>query len=96
MPRPIANPAWYHSKACFYIFNFTIEWTVVALYALIRVDRRFIVPDGSSAPGHYSGRTEIVVLSEEEVFDDDKSDEEGRNVQSDSDVEAQRAGAASS
>jgi hypothetical protein len=54
VPRPATNPAWYHSKACFYIFNFTIEWTVVMLYAAVRVDKRFIVPDGCHGPGDYS------------------------------------------
>lgn len=55
VPKPLMNPAWYHSKACFYVFNFAIEIIVVYLYALSRFDRRFHVPNGSSAPGHYSG-----------------------------------------
>ncbi|KAL3427417.1 hypothetical protein PVAG01_00926 [Phlyctema vagabunda] len=54
VPRPASNPAWYHSKACFYLFNFTIEITVVFLYAVFRVDKRFHVPNGSKAPGDYS------------------------------------------
>lgn len=54
-PRPAADPAWYHSKACFYCFNFVIELVVVYAYAISRFDRRYHVPDGSSAPGHYSG-----------------------------------------
>ena len=53
-PRPVTDPAWYHSKACFYIFNFTVEIIVVALYAIVRVDKRFHVPNGSHAPGDYS------------------------------------------
>jgi len=81
VPRPADSPAWYHSKACFYIFNFTIEWIVVALYAIIRVDKRFIVPNKAHGPGSYSGSGAQVdvasepkpdlfrVLSEEEVFD---------------------------
>ncbi|KAK3318635.1 hypothetical protein B0H66DRAFT_582246 [Apodospora peruviana] len=52
--RPIRNPAWFHSKACYYCFNFGIELLVVYIYALSRFDKRFHVPDGSSAPGHYS------------------------------------------
>jgi len=58
MPRPLNNPAWYHSKACFYTFNFTIEWIVVALYAVIRVDKRFHIPNGAHGAGSYSGNTE--------------------------------------
>ncbi|KAK4189685.1 hypothetical protein QBC35DRAFT_450126 [Podospora australis] len=59
VPREPQHPAWYHSKACFYFFNFGIEVIVVYLYALSRFDRRFHVPDGSSKPGHYSGIIEI-------------------------------------
>jgi hypothetical protein len=78
-PRPAADPAWYDSKACFYVFNFGVEIIVVALYIVLRVDKRFHVPDGSKAPGDYSrgkagrakvGETAIGVVSEEEVFDD--------------------------
>ncbi len=54
-PRPRNDPAWYHSKACFYIFNFTIEIAVIYMYAAVRVDRRFHVPNGSHGPGDYSG-----------------------------------------
>ncbi|EPE28363.1 hypothetical protein GLAREA_09483 [Glarea lozoyensis ATCC 20868] len=54
VPRPRNNPAWYHSKTCFYLFNFTIEIIVVALYLAVRIDKRFIVPDGSHGPGHYA------------------------------------------
>ncbi|KAI9798007.1 MAG: hypothetical protein M1835_005010 [Candelina submexicana] len=54
-PRQRNNPAWYHSKACFYIFDFTIEILVIYLYAAVRVDRRFHIPNGSHGPGDYSG-----------------------------------------
>ncbi|KAH8593494.1 hypothetical protein B0O99DRAFT_214421 [Bisporella sp. PMI_857] len=106
MPRPIQSPAWYHSKACFYLFNFTIEWTVVALYAALRVDKRFIVPNKSRGPGDYSrrdhqedgatdkARPNILdrVLSEEEVFDGQTGGHEtlGSESHSEKDVEAQR------
>ncbi|CAG8962181.1 hypothetical protein HYFRA_00005231 [Hymenoscyphus fraxineus] len=52
-PRPRTDPAWYHSKACFYSFNFAIEIIVVGLYAAVRVDKRFFVPNGSHGPGDY-------------------------------------------
>lgn len=52
--RPRENPAGYQSKACFYIFNFTIEWVVVMLFVFIRVDKRFYVPNHSKKPGDYS------------------------------------------
>ena len=53
--RPLSNPAWYQSKACFYVFDFGVEVLVIWLYILVRVDRRFHVPDGSKGPGDYSG-----------------------------------------
>ncbi|KAL6713238.1 hypothetical protein ACLMJK_009359 [Lecanora helva] len=52
--RPINHPAGYQSKACFYIFNFAVEIVVVLLYVIIRVDKRFYVPDHSKKPGDYS------------------------------------------
>ena len=84
-PRPRNDPAWYQSKACFYIFNLTVEILVIFLYLVVRVDRRFWVPNGSRAAGDYSGQkgiekatsitsgethVEDAILSEEEVFDD--------------------------
>ena len=80
VPRPSAHPAWYTSKACFYIFNFTIEIIIVGLYAIIRVDKRFHIPDGSHGPGDYIGISKSEaerrpsfadrVLDEEQVFGD--------------------------
>lgn len=52
---PASNPAWFDSKACFYVFNFGLEFLVVFAYAVTRFDRRFHVPNGSFAPGHYAG-----------------------------------------
>ncbi|KAK4204923.1 hypothetical protein QBC40DRAFT_74816 [Triangularia verruculosa] len=52
--RPVADPAWYHGKAPYYCFNFGVELVVVYIYAISRFDKRFHIPDGSSAPGHYS------------------------------------------
>lgn len=42
--RPATDPAWYDSKACFYLFNFATELAVIYLYAVVRVDRTFFVP----------------------------------------------------
>lgn len=88
--RPISNPAGYQSKACFYIFNFTIEITVILFYVVVRVDKRFYVPDGSHGPGDYMRepndgtntgsndlrRAKSNIAPEEKVFDDDMSHEE--------------------
>jgi hypothetical protein len=95
VPRPRNNPAWYHSKACFYIFNFSVEIIVVTLYAVIRVDRRFHIPDGVHGPGAYSANQNAEpkkptildrVLSEEKVFDNEP--EEDRAVEKSEDLEA--------
>ncbi|PSR78511.1 hypothetical protein BD289DRAFT_443833 [Coniella lustricola] len=67
-PRPLTDPAWYHSKACFYCFNFVIELIVVYMYAISRFDRRFHVPDGSFMPGHYgSGGPATTASAAEEI-----------------------------
>lgn len=47
VPRPLSNPAWYHSKAVFYCINFTIEILVIILFAVVRVDKLFIIPNGA-------------------------------------------------
>jgi hypothetical protein len=95
VPRPRNDPAWYHSKACFYLFDFTIEIIVVYFYAAIRVDKRFHIPNKAHGPGSYSGsqpeepkKTGILdrVNTEEEVFDD--VPEEEKNVEKTGDLEA--------
>ncbi|EAQ84407.1 hypothetical protein CHGG_08421 [Chaetomium globosum CBS 148.51] len=53
--RPAGQEQWYHSKPAFYCFNFVVELLVAYSYAIFRFDRMFHVPEGSSAPGHYSG-----------------------------------------
>ncbi|KEF62588.1 uncharacterized protein A1O9_00561 [Exophiala aquamarina CBS 119918] len=58
-PRRPSEPAWYHSKACFYLFNFTIEVLVVYMYLITRVDQRFYVPNGSRKHGDYSGNNVV-------------------------------------
>ncbi|KAK6953807.1 hypothetical protein Daesc_003769 [Daldinia eschscholtzii] len=57
-PRPLNNPAWYHGKAPFYVFNFAVEILILCILTLARIDKRFHIPDGSREPGHYSGRVE--------------------------------------
>ncbi|RMZ84746.1 hypothetical protein DV737_g1076, partial [Chaetothyriales sp. CBS 132003] len=53
-PRPRTDPAWYHAKSAFYLFNFTLEIIVIYLYLAARVDQRFHIPDGAKGPGDYS------------------------------------------
>jgi hypothetical protein len=98
VPRSRIDPAWYHSKACFYIFNFSIEIIVVSLYAIIRVDKRFIIHDGSHAPGDYSAGHEEdgkeskpslleTLLSEETVVGGEGNGEEQAERQRKDDIE---------
>jgi hypothetical protein len=60
VPRPLTNPAWYHSKACFYVFDFTIDISMVIFYAVCRIDKMFIIPNGSKGPGDFSRPMEKV------------------------------------
>lgn len=54
-PVPFSQPRpTYFSKACFYIFNFTVEIMVVYFYAIMRVDLRFWIPNGAQGPGSYT------------------------------------------
>ncbi|EME41033.1 hypothetical protein DOTSEDRAFT_37746 [Dothistroma septosporum NZE10] len=46
---------WYFSKASFYVFNFTMEIIVVLFWLSIRIDKRFIVPNGADRPMSYAG-----------------------------------------
>lgn len=54
-PRLVTNPPWYDHKACFYVFDFGIDISVVLLFLFARVDQRFWVPNGSSKVRHYRG-----------------------------------------
>ncbi|KAE8380392.1 hypothetical protein BDV26DRAFT_257566 [Aspergillus bertholletiae] len=53
-PRPVTNPSWFDSKACFYVFNFMLEIMILCLLTFSRFDRRFHIPNGSTQPGDYS------------------------------------------
>ncbi|PNP38719.1 hypothetical protein TGAM01_v208677 [Trichoderma gamsii] len=65
---PPTESRWFQSKACFYCFNYLIELIVVYTYALSRFDKRFHIPNGSSAPGHYANG---VPGSDGAVFDEE-------------------------
>lgn len=51
---PLTKSVPYLSKACFYVFYFTLENLVIWGYLFVRIDRVFYVPDGSKGPGDYS------------------------------------------
>lgn len=52
--RPASEAEWWHSKEAFYIIMFGCEIAVVVLFLVMRIDRRFWVPNGSDGPGDYS------------------------------------------
>ncbi|KAI0880520.1 uncharacterized protein GGS22DRAFT_82392 [Annulohypoxylon maeteangense] len=74
-PRPTNDPAWYHGKAPFYVFNFTIEIIILLILVSTRIDKRFYIPDGSSEPGHYSRRVD----SSTESVRDTSVEKEGKS-----------------
>lgn len=54
-PRLPVNDDVLYGKPIFYTTQFMLEIIVVALYALLRFDLLFHIPNGSSSPGDYSG-----------------------------------------
>lgn len=58
-PLPITDPAWYDSKACFYVFNFLCEVLCLGILTFSRIDKRFFVPNGSTKAGDYSQTREL-------------------------------------
>lgn len=76
-PRLANNPAWYHHRACYYCFNYVIEIIVSALYAAVRFDRRFHIPNGAKGPGDYVKGSQPRINTEAETFgQDDTADDE--------------------
>ncbi|KAI9821902.1 MAG: hypothetical protein M1827_002484 [Pycnora praestabilis] len=82
-PHPRSDPAWYQSKACFYLFDFTVEIIVVYMYVIMRVDQRFHIPNGSHKRGDYEREFMVEtekpqrqprIVSEEEMFDNEPED----------------------
>lgn len=63
VPRSQPLPG-YFAKPCFYIFNFGVEILLLYLYAIMRMDLRFHVPNGAKGPGDYAITT-AVELDEE-------------------------------
>lgn len=49
-PRPASDPAWYDSKAAFYVVIFSFELIIVYTFLIGRFDTRFWVPNGSTKP----------------------------------------------
>jgi hypothetical protein len=56
---------WYLTKAAFYCLNFVTEIMVIIMFAIVRVDLRFYVPNGSRKSGDYS-RSRVDLHTEDE------------------------------
>ena len=52
--RSAQDPAWFDSKACLYVFGFTMEILILSLLTISRIDRRFSVPNGCKQAGDYT------------------------------------------
>jgi hypothetical protein len=61
--QPVHSP-WYYHKACFYAFNFVTELIVIIMYAVVRIDLRFHVPNGSKMAGDYSNRNSLASVND--------------------------------
>lgn len=49
---PVEGP-WYFSRGSFYAFNFSIELFMVWFWLAVRIDKRFIIPNGAKGPYSY-------------------------------------------
>ncbi|KAI1351498.1 hypothetical protein F5Y01DRAFT_325308 [Xylaria sp. FL0043] len=91
-PRPVSDPAWYHSRACYYCFNYVVDLVISATFLFSRFDRRFIVPNGAKGPGDYGkGVRDATItttgagagaLSDEKKGDDDDEKDGGHETDS--------------
>lgn len=63
---------------CFYFFNFTVEIIVVYLFAAVRIDLLFYVPDGSKGPGDYSRPVDNTVEKQSSPQEQDRDVASGR------------------
>lgn len=65
--HPTDDPGLIDSKLVFYTTGFMLEILIVALYAVVRIDLLFHVPDGCKGPGDYR-KGSIEDDDEEEFF----------------------------
>ncbi|QIW99358.1 hypothetical protein AMS68_004876 [Peltaster fructicola] len=52
-PQPYPQP-WYFGKPAYYCFDFVIEAFIVYFWIFVRIDQRFIVPNGAKGPYSYA------------------------------------------
>jgi hypothetical protein len=54
VPRTQPFPGGLLGKGPFYILNFLFEFQTVIMYAILRIDQRWHIPNGAKGPGSYS------------------------------------------
>lgn len=52
--RPLADPAWYDTRAAFYVIELGFEIIITCMFLFTRFEQRFWIPNGSKGPGDYS------------------------------------------
>ncbi|KAI7645930.1 hypothetical protein KC318_g19707 [Hortaea werneckii] len=57
--RPAFDPAWWESKAAYYIIEYGFEVVIVYWLMLVRFDQKFWIPNKSHGPGDYSRKTAL-------------------------------------
>jgi hypothetical protein len=62
-PRPVADPAWYHGRTPFYIFNFVLDLIMSFTYIGFEFYNRFYIPDGAKGPGSYMAGDQVKDLT---------------------------------
>ncbi|KAI0173225.1 hypothetical protein GGR52DRAFT_377521 [Hypoxylon sp. FL1284] len=97
-PRPSNDPAWYHGKAPFYVFNFVLEILILCILVPSRIDKRFHIPNGSKQAGDYSGRrVPSFDISDRDITRDDVAiDDISRDVTTEKEVKSKNGNDTSS
>ncbi|KAH7068885.1 hypothetical protein BKA63DRAFT_97339 [Paraphoma chrysanthemicola] len=63
-PVPLSQPLpSYLAKGPFYVLNFLFEFQTVIMYAVLRVDQRFHIPNGAKGPGSYSRPERLAAMA---------------------------------
>jgi len=81
--RPASHPGWYDTKTAYYFLEFALEIALLYWLVLTRIDRRFFVPNGTTAPSNDAGtRTKetgmVPVDSGTRLMDGQNGTNEGR------------------
>ncbi|KAL1798675.1 hypothetical protein ACET3X_002712 [Alternaria dauci] len=87
VPRSQPLPG-YLGKAPFYIFNFLVEIQTVLMYAILRVDLRWHIPNGAKGPGSYA-RPQVhdVEMQDSRPTSSDSEQDDGRSLKTISEEE---------